>query len=1750
MKVPMVYPSQVLAACRIHYQQPLVEDLSKCPIVMNETSMNETYCLEHATSAAPAATPVVSTAPLSCDESSVQVGQQRTELPLDAYHALEDYNKQVNQPSPPLVQCKSWNDQMNVCEDIFSSMSLADLAFADKDSRVSTYVQHARKRVNAKENKKSRYLRRKEKRQNKLLPNGAPDRSDHGDARNDFPHIDSIPTQACTSLLDTSMNDLISMIRDQIPESSDSEECDALISTLESVAILGYQLMKADGYVSMVIALLGYMKMHTSKSIIKTILAEVDRAVGAPTEMEPNGDSLQAASDYWELFKSNKAFKRISFLMAAAMSLSVCKTKKIEWSPFGFQVICLEAMQEQIKPTTLVDTLLSTFKWFYETGSLVIETKSLVPIMYSDQNVRKFHADVEYVLANSDTIINGNGSDVQEFSDLVETTLTAICAFKAAKTEGPSASWLQARYERVVQIKQLLHARRKSSQLKTSPYGLSITGSSGVGKSTLAKIFAKVAATAILKRYDPSKSITIDPEDPHQNTYTSDVEIVFIDDIGNGKAQFQKNSPTNMIIKFFNNVAAQAIKAELNAKGVCYIDFKVGILTSNFKDFNVRSYTEKPEACLRRFDHVTPKIRPEFRKAGGVSLDVTKIPECGGMLVDVWLLTIEECVVYETDQGVDTYKFVPYTFTNQFGELAVAKDIGLHDAMLCVAQNAKKHAKQQAALIERATDFESMEFCTQCCLPAKEMCKCLSTVEESEEEASASDGECSVEECEPTVELAKSMVPNSSILKDIAQDAITDSFYSIFSGLNSQYLFWERVVGFSPIRRYATKQLTSELENWSTHMGSALYNHLVPDSVKNSYLVRGLRLQFDLSATYYDLSRWSIRVRNYVGLYFLYCWYYGIDYSVYTTLLWAIVVLFTLYLYQQCRMKAIRKEFLRRNDVLYRANLEPNASKTSSFRPSKSVVPITGAAIAIGIALIGRWLSQRNEFETNSEKKKEISWMGLVMEQLKFSCNVPRACQTATTEQISATVKKSVAYATFTLPNGYKGTNSLVFMQKGIAMFPEHVFYDRGDPSREKFTRLSIHTELHDGPNGHMDFYADSANCVPFCDGSDLVLCNIERCPDAFDFYKWLPTTLPKGSSMAVLAGRRLKQFFSEPVNVTYMVTGHKHNSKMNGGEYNHATDYRGLCMTPVIVDGTSPCVVGFHIASDMVSHGAMVTVTQSSYSATLDALRALPGVLVASRGELLPDSSYGIPILSGPAHPKSKFVGLDHKSKCTVYGSVRLRRESRSTVSTSCISDYVSEATGVENQWGPPQMIPNWGAYNATLVHLMDPCLDFPPEAVQRAREDFLCPLLPLVEAYAKSNVLRPLVGKEIVLGVPGELRINPLDMSTSLGYPLSGPKEREFEEIREGEILVDRIPSERIQNEVSRLMACWEKGERAYPIVSACLKDEATPLCKSKVRVFFIAPVALSLSIRKYFLSILGFLSANKELSEQAVGTNCFGPGWDQLMSHVESFADDDLFVGWDYSKYDTRLSSQLTTASWLVLINIAEASGCYSSHDLLIMKAMVTDIVHPVIDYNGTLVSFTSVNTSGHNCTVDINGLANSVLNRLAYDDLIGLETPFRDNVAIMTYGDDLAGSVHPDYRDFNFRTVKEFFAAHGIKITLPDKSDIICDFLNRKDLDFLKRSSNYIPEIDTRLGKLVEDSIFKSLHANLESKKVSRREVSASALVGAMHEWFAHGRDIYELRQDQMREVCERAGMKLNAVEITFDDRAHHWLENYR
>ena len=171
--------------------------------------------------------------------------------------------------------------------------------------------------------------------------------------------------------------------------------------------------------------------------------------------------------------------------------------------------------------------------------------------------------------------------------------------------------------------------------------------------------------------------------------------------------------------------------------------------------------------------------------------------------------------------------------------------------------------------------------------------------------------------------------------------------------------------------------------------------------------------------------------------------------------------------------------------------------------------------------------------------------------------------------------------------------------------------------------------------------------------------------------------------------------------------------------------------------------------------------------------------------------------------------------------------------------------------------------------------------------------------------------------------------------------------------------------------------KGERAYPIYKACLKDEPTPVSKTKVRVFQGAPVAFQLLVRRYFLPIMRIQSLFPIVSECAVGINAQGPEWQALCHHITRFGKDRIVAG-DYSKYDLRMPAQITFASIRGFIDVARHCG-YSERDIRVMEGIASDIAYPLTAYNGDLLQLMGSTPSGINMTVYLNSNDNSLLLR---------------------------------------------------------------------------------------------------------------------------------------------------------------------------
>jgi len=812
------------------------------------------------------------------------------------------------------------------------------------------------------------------------------------------------------------------------------------------------------------------------------------------------------------------------------------------------------------------------------------------------------------------------------------------------------------------------------------------------------------------------------------------------------------------------------------------------------------------------------------------------------------------------------------------------------------------------------------------------------------------------------------------------------------------------------------------------------------------------------------------------------------------------------------------------------------------------------ATLVIGVKLLHLWNDRRIQtqgLESPESIDKSKGWFDNWLGSTGFKYESTKAVKNISPVQATETLPKNLWWATFERSDGSKTGCNIVSLQNGFVLMPEHIFYHGGDMTGTPSPWVKVEVlKTAKGAGGKFKFVAERSTYSYLFEDMDLRMVFVPNLDNVKSAWRFLPVTNPIGSNVASFHVREKDgQLYTEALCATMKNVGHKYRN-MYGGDYTSPYAKDGSCMGMIVAKKNEPVILGFHIGGNGSGYGIMQSLTLPRYLEAVTSLGRQDGVVVLAQSTELPKTQLGREILSSPdVNPKALYVkSLGPEAAVEIFGSTRLRAKQKSCVEPSILSKHVEEIMGVPNTFGPPVLDPNWKAFNATLEHVVNPSDHFLPSTVERARQDWLSDLLPLMDKHAQREKFRPLTFKESIMGVDGKRFLDALIMSTSMGFPVFGQKRKHFEEVYDGEKLVDRVPAPFVKEEYDRLVSCWAAGDRAYPVCSATLKDEPTPKGREKVRVFQAAPVALSLAIRRYFLPIARFLSLHPLESECAVGANSFSPEWKELMDHATKYAEDNKVIAWDYSKYDVRMSSQITIAVLKSYIDLARRGG-YDEESLRIMEAMIADIVHPMLDWNGTLIMALNMNTSGNNITVNINSTGGSIYVRLGFFDVYPDAPSFRACVAALTYGDDFKGSVRKDYRKFDYYAYRDFLARHGMKITLPDKSDNACSFMEDEDADFLKRISSKVEGVPVPIGRLAEESIFKSLHANLRSKSTSKDEVAVSCMETALHEWFAYGKEHYEMRREQLTRIANAAGLCPTKAFVPFEDRVAKWHEKY-
>jgi hypothetical protein len=472
------------------------------------------------------------------------------------------------------------------------------------------------------------------------------------------------------------------------------------------------------------------------------------------------------------------------------------------------------------------------------------------------------------------------------------------------------------------------------------------------------------------------------------------------------------------------------------------------------------------------------------------------------------------------------------------------------------------------------------------------------------------------------------------------------------------------------------------------------------------------------------------------------------------------------------------------------------------------------------------------------------------------------------------------------------------------------------------------------------------------------------------------------------------------------------------------------------------------------------------------------------------------------------------------VYGSLAgFRGKLKSRVTKTLMSD-IAVRDGYKRNTGPPVMN-SYVPWRRALLDIARPVSHMDLTLLNHCVEEFTNDIISgLTEKDLSEVVVYDL--NTAINGCPGLAYVDKMPRSTSAGFPFRKSKKYFLEAVEPfGDYQHPVKVTPEIEKEIDFIIVQYENSRVYCPVFTGSLKDEPTLYKKiydGKTRVFCGAPLPWSLVVRMYFLSTIRLIQKNRFLFEAGPGTIAQSKEWDELFRHITKFGLHRIVAG-DYGKFDKRMLSAVILAAFKILANIMRKAG-WTVEELRVVNGVAEDTAFPTLDFNGELIRCYGSNPSGHPLTVIINGLVNCLYVRYCYTLNHPLRTcsDFKENIALMTYGDDMIMGVSENCTWFNHTVMQKTLADIDIEFTMADKEAESKPFIHISEATFLRRSWRFEPELDCHVCPIEHDSIDKMLTMCVESKTISPQLQAVAVFDTACREYFWYGREVFEEKRD--------------------------------
>lgn len=1521
-----------------------------------------------------------------------------------------------------------------------------------------------------------------------------------------------------------------------------SDITSTLLDVIEAVVLTIVQLKHVSSVEHLIHILLSFYKMITHKSVIKTAIdigAWIARNVMTILEdfksSIPQVQSLEEDLSWisniakgiltnYDSIRRSPMISKFQNLLKFFLTFGIFQSYGLTFHNLNYKDFEIRSIKK--KYSSLEDFFHAMFTdivWFLERAGQAVKFGSWTPFLHTSTTYTQFLEDAQCVLEDAHKM---NCPEAFELDEHDFQRRLDSCSDRAKEM----LKVIDSREEKkvVANIEHELHMLKINFQSKDyaqrdrrAPFSVLVVGDSKIAKSQFTNILFQQFGKVNGKDIDPSNMWTRNSLDKFYSGYRSSKWCIRLDDIAQFNPSLGTLDPTIAdIIMLINDVTFVAPMADLEDKGVVAVRPDLVIGTTNVEELNAQAYFACPLAVRRRFPYVVNlEVKKEYRATRFVGntpilttmVDTNLIPPIGeDELMNIWNITLSKVIAEPGQNGMAS---------PALEKMASFDDI--YDFLVVYSELSKEHGRNQSLSEQATASMARVQICNSCYRPVSR-CSCVKIQSHEQSNEILTPFDIALTRLRLGFPRPGSWsIPLRSPLDILEEESPEiENFDQDFFDVYWRSLYVETILeDFDEVDQQRLMQATHDV----------LFTDIDAETIAAKCKDWVSYACDEVIAFAKLIAKGASKIVNSVKDVMTCAKSMGIKVAS----SFAKLIVRSIWKYQLHKFQA---KFAKCGEAIRRWCEHPVGYLAIVFASS---VLVTTAAFEIVKSLMGRFSSkssspcvQGGSIGTLARDEKKNPW---IKDELILSDYYIPSKSSGWKNLSRDFVLGQVKQNTVSIRSEYQIEGEWKHMPATAVCVAGHIYMTNNHSIPSHVDELTMHiSDMPDSGNVNSNVkFLLQQNTILRIPEKDLAFFRCRVVPPRSDLTGlFLKNTCTQMVCNGDYIHCRWREFpIVNSVRAIHFATPEPGDVRMPG--------WFGRVTTPTIVGDCGSPLIGFSQSGPLIL----------GLHRTLLGYEVGAPIVLASDVQIAIDA-FGTQVQCGEPSFASEHMGpLNHKStilwtnegQARVYGSTT-KGSFRCAPKSNVVDTYISEAAqeeGFKKVCVPPMMKgpevwqkniePTLTQEFAVDATLLDQCVnEFADEVLAELKPEFLEEIFILDDVTTMN-------------GASGVRFLDKINRNTSMGYPYRKSKRNFLVPIEPTEFCPDPVEyTPDVMEEVAKIIAAYERGERYMPVFVMSLKDEPVPQKKrdiKKTRGFMGGSAAWQFVCRKYLLAFVRVFQLNPYIFEGAPGMNCNSSSWSELYEYLIAFGPDKMIAG-DFEKFDKRMSPEFMLAAFDFIVRILRAAH-WSEKDILIILCIGMDVSFPCVWMQGDIIELFGSNPSGWALTVILNCIVNSLYMRYSFAKLGPNGSPkgFKKNVHLITYGDDNAMGVSDNAPWFNHTSIAKVLASIKVVYTMADKTSESVPYVNIADISFLKR--RFVPCEEGRVACPLDwASIEKMLTTCVRSRAVCPEKQAIDSMRSAIGEFFQYGREVFEENVAKMHRIVEKCDLYPFVEDSTF------------